>query len=79
MVDRFLRSARSGFYLAVLEEGEVAAGDLIQLLRQDPENVTVSDVVSLFGRNRKNRDLLRKVSELSALPLGLRDDLRSRL
>ena len=79
MVDRFLHSERSGFYLAVLEEGELAAGDHIQLLTQDPESVTVSDVVSLYGRNRKNRELLRKVSELSALPLNLRDDFRSRL
>jgi MOSC domain-containing protein YiiM len=79
MIDRFLRSERSGFYLAVLEEGEVAAGDDIQLLGQDPQNVTVTDVVSLYGRNRKNRDLLRKVSELSKLPSSLRDDFRDRL
>jgi len=79
MVDRFLHSERSGFYLAVLEEGEVAAGDHIELLTKDPANVTVTDVVSLYGRNRKNRDLLRKVSELSALPSSLRDDFRGRL
>jgi MOSC domain-containing protein YiiM len=79
MIDRFLRSERSGFYLAVLKEGEIAAGNDIELLTQDPQNVTVTDVVSLYGRNRKNRDLLRKVSELSTLPLSLRDDFRSRL
>ena len=82
MVNRFLRSGRSGFYLAVLEEGEVAAGDAIELLTQngqaDPA-VTVADVVSLYSGKTTNRDLLRRVSELRALPLSLRDQFRSRL
>src|SRR5207244_10757819 len=35
MVRRFLASGRSGFYLAVHEEGDVAAGDPIELLGTD--------------------------------------------
>jgi len=38
---RFLASGRSGFYLRVLEEGEVGAGDPIELARADPERLTV--------------------------------------
>jgi MOSC domain-containing protein YiiM len=82
MVNRFLRSGRSGFYLAVLEEGQIVAGDPIELLGQgDPDDdaVTVADVVALYGGNRKDRDLLRRVSELPALPSSLRDQFRSRL
>jgi MOSC domain-containing protein YiiM len=30
MVKRFLRSGRTGFYLAVLQEGEIGAGDPLQ-------------------------------------------------
>jgi len=45
MVRRFLASGRSGFYLAVNEEGYVAAGDRIELLETDPGLPTVSQVV----------------------------------
>ena len=45
MTQRFLASGRSGFYLAVLEEGDVAAGDPIELLGTDHGLPTVSQVV----------------------------------
>lgn len=45
MVRRFLASGRSGFYLAVLEEGDVAARDPIQLLVTDNHLPTISQVV----------------------------------
>lgn len=41
---RFLRANRSGFYLRVLEEGEVAAGDSIALLSKDPTGMSVAEV-----------------------------------
>lgn len=45
MVKRFLASGRSGFYLAVLREGEVAAGDPIELIARADREVTIADVV----------------------------------
>jgi MOSC domain-containing protein YiiM len=78
IVKRFLRSEKSGFYFSVLEEGTVTAGDLIQLLGQDPQKITVADIASLFGRNLRNRELLRTASQLSALSSSLRDEFRSR-
>lgn len=45
MVRRFLASGRSGFYLAVVEEGDVAAGDPIERLGIDEDLPTVSQVV----------------------------------
>jgi MOSC domain-containing protein YiiM len=39
MVKRFLQSGRTGFYFAVLKEGEVAAGDSIELLESDSFHV----------------------------------------
>ena len=68
MVKRFLESGRTGFYLAVLKEGEVAAGDSIELLEQDQHNVTIADVVNLYRRDATNQDLLRRVSEVPSLP-----------
>ena len=48
MVKRFLQSGRTGFYFAVLREGEVGAGDSIELLEKDKNNIPVADVVNLY-------------------------------
>ena len=48
MVKRFLQSGRTGFYFAVLKEGEVAAGDSIELLERDEHKIPVADVVNLY-------------------------------
>ena len=79
IVKRFLQSGRSGFYFAVLREGEVTAGDSVELLERDEHGVTVTDVVNLYRRDATNQDLLRRVSELPSLPKSWRDYFRKRL
>jgi MOSC domain-containing protein YiiM len=79
MATRFLRSSRSGFYLAVLEEGQIAAGDSIQVLTRDGHGVTVADIVNLYQADATNQDLLRRASDLPALPPDWRDHFRKRL
>jgi MOSC domain-containing protein YiiM len=79
IVKRFLQSGRTGFYFAVLKEGEVAAGDSIELLEKDEHNIPVADVVNLYRRDATNQDLLRRVSELPSLPKSWRDYFRTRL
>jgi MOSC domain-containing protein YiiM len=79
IVKRFLRSGRAGFYFAVREEGEVRAGDSIELLARDEHGITVADVVNLYTADATNQDLLRRVSEVSTLPGSWRDYFRKRL
>ncbi|HZR04627.1 MAG TPA: MOSC domain-containing protein [Candidatus Udaeobacter sp.] len=79
IVKRFLQSGRSGFYFAVLKEGEVTAGDSIELLEQDGHGITVTDVVNLYGRDATDQDLMHRVSELPSLPKSWRDYFRTRL
>ena len=79
VVKHFLRSGRTGFYLAVLGEGEVTAGDSIELLARDEHGITVADVVNLYMADATNQDLLRQVSELPTLPAGWRDYFRKRV
>jgi MOSC domain-containing protein YiiM len=79
MVKRFLQSGRTGFYFAVLKEGEVAAGDSIELLEKDEHNIPVADVVNLYRGDAANQELLRRVSELPSLPKSWRDYFGSRL
>jgi MOSC domain-containing protein YiiM len=79
IVKRFLQSGRSGFYYAVLKEGEISAGDSIKLLKRDEHGVTVADVMNLYRRDATNQNLLRRVSELPSLPKSWRDYFRTRL
>jgi len=79
MVKRFLQSGRTGFYLSVFREGELAAGDTITLASAEPSTVTVADIVGLYAADATNQDLLRRASELAALPEAWRDYFRERL
>jgi MOSC domain-containing protein YiiM len=79
IVKRFLQSGRTGFYFAVLKEGEVTAGDSIELIERDEHGVKVADIVNLYGRDARNQDLLHLASELPSLPKSWRDYFRTRL
>jgi MOSC domain-containing protein YiiM len=79
MVKRFLQSGRTGFYFAVCKEGEVAAGDSIEVLERDEHSVPVADIVNLYRGNAGNQDLLRRVSELPSLPNSWREYFRKQL
>jgi MOSC domain-containing protein YiiM len=79
MVKRFLLSGRTGFYLSVFQEGEVTAGDSVTVTRHDEAEISVADIVRLHVSDGGNQDLLRRASQLSALPDGWREDFRNRL
>jgi MOSC domain-containing protein YiiM len=71
MVKWFLASGRTGFYLAVIREGEVGADDEITLLSRDPNSISISAITRLYLAKKYNDDDLRQVEkarELSALP-----------
>ena len=76
---RFLSSGRSGFYFSVLQEGLVAAGDRIQPLSQDKHNVKVADIVRLYARDRDDLEMMRRATEVEALPDSWRDYFLKRL
>jgi MOSC domain-containing protein YiiM len=79
MVKRFLQSKRSGFYLAVLREGEVGAGDRIERARSQEGGLTIADITSLYTSDAENQDLLRRATELPALPEDWKEYFRKRL
>jgi MOSC domain-containing protein YiiM len=79
MVKRFLESRRSGFYLAVEREGDVAAGDAIERLTRGEKRLTVADVVTLYAADSANQPLLERASNHSSLPATWREYFRKRL
>lgn len=79
MVKRFLRSGRTGFYLAVTSEGDVVAGNDVSVIARHPDAISIADVVSLYASDSDNQQLLERVSKLEALPEGWRDYFHQRL
>lgn len=79
IIKRFLQSERSGIYFSVLEEGELGAGDAIELLHRDENNVTVRDIVRLYTTEKYNMQLLRRAVQLEALPMDWRDYFQMRI
>jgi MOSC domain-containing protein YiiM len=68
IVKKFLASERTGFYFAVLREGEVGVGDSIEMIEGSKHNVRVSDITLLYTREKHNVGLLRRAMEVEPLP-----------
>jgi len=68
IVQKFLASERSGFYFAVLKEGEVGVGDPIERMEKSERSVRVSDITQLYTHEKHNVGLLRRAIEVEALP-----------
>jgi MOSC domain-containing protein YiiM len=79
IVKRFLASGRSGFYLKVVQEGEVGAGDAIELMSRDGHAVTVADVANLYRDGTDQVRLLQRVVQVEALPENWRDHFQQQI
>ena len=75
----FLASGRSGFYFCVRREGEVGAGDEIELIGRDEHNVTVADILRLYARDKDDVETLRRAVAVEALPESWRERFRNQL
>ena len=79
IVKRFLASERTGFYFAVLQEGEVGVGDSIELIEESKRNVRISEITQLYTREKHNVGLLRRAIEVEALPESWKSYFQHRL
>ena len=79
MVKRFLKARRPGFYLRVDKEGELGAGDSIELLAAEPDSISVVEVTNLYDSAAPDRELLRRAMQLQSLPSGWRDYFTKRV
>ena len=82
MVRRFLVSGRTGFYFAVTREGEVGAGDEIELIARDPNAVPISEITRLYvARRYSDPDLasLARALRVVALPESWKQYFQERM
>ena len=68
MAGKFLRSGRTGFYMAVEQEGQVAPGDTVELLGADEARVSIADLVRLYRGEERDNGLLRRALGVAAIP-----------
>lgn len=76
---RFLRSRRVGFYLRVLETGQVEAGDAIELVDKGPPEVSIHRLVGLAYFKSGDLATASAAAQLEALPLTWRQEIQKQL
>ncbi len=77
--NQFLESGRVGFYFRVLEEGEVGAGDVIELVHRDERGLTVRQVSDLLFFDKDDLDTTRRALQIPALSHGWKESFLERL
>jgi len=70
---------RPGFYLRVLEEGEVGAGDQIAKVADGPEHVSVADIDALLYLPGHPREQLARALRIPALSSGWQHSFQTML
>jgi ferredoxin-NADP reductase/MOSC domain-containing protein YiiM/ferredoxin len=70
---------RPGFYVRVLEEGEVRAGDAIVKVADGPERLTIAEVDALLYLPGKSRAKLERALRVPALSAGWQGSFRDLL
>jgi MOSC domain-containing protein YiiM len=79
IIKRFLASRRTGFYFAVVREGMVAAGEALELIRHEQQEISVADITRLYGFERNDVKSLRRAIEVEALPESWKGYFRHQL
>ncbi len=79
IIKRFLASERTGFYFAVLQEGEVGRGDRLKDTHQDEHGVTVLDITRLYVAEHDDLLMLRRAVQVDALPESWRAYFQRRI
>lgn len=64
---RFLDEGRLGFYLRVLQEGDVGAGDAIEVVETDEQSVTIADFISTYRHANDDPGRIRRAPAARSL------------
>ncbi len=79
ILKRLLASGRTGFYLSVQREGEVGAGDEIELIGRDGNGVTVADILRLYVQESGDVETMRRAVAVEGLPESWRERFLQKL
>lgn len=79
IIKEFLFSGRSGFYLRLVEEGDLGAGDEATLIHRNPAGVTIRALLGMTDLGESNPELAARAVNLDALPPSWRSDVAALL
>jgi MOSC domain-containing protein YiiM len=71
----FLKSMRCGFYLRVIEEGAIGAGDPIERVKIGPEQITIHALYHLRFKDALNKAEIQRALSMEALSKEWRREL----
>jgi len=77
---RMRTTGRTGWYLRVIEPGEVTVGSPIEVIERDPAELSVADShLAMADRHVENRHLIERLTKHKSLASEWRDPLKERL
>ena len=79
IIKRFLASRRTGFYFAVVREGMVGAGDAMELIGREQQDISVADITRLYAFEKDDVKSLRRALEVESLPESWKGYFRHQL
>jgi MOSC domain-containing protein YiiM len=79
IMKRFLVSRRTGFYFAVVREGMLRAGDAIEFIGREQQEISVADITRLYAFEKDDVKSLRRAIEVEALPESWKGYFRHQL
>jgi MOSC domain-containing protein YiiM len=79
LVKRFLASGRCGWYWRVLAEGEIGAGDHMELLSPDRAGFSIAELIALYRDPDFDRARVAVAASLAALSEPWRNELAARV
>lgn len=65
---RFREANRMGFYVRVLEEGEIRAGDGVEIVEEATGSVTIAEFHRIYAYARDDAEALRRLIAVPGLP-----------
>ena len=79
IIKRFLASRRTGFYVAVMREGMVGAGDAVKLVGHEQQDISVADITRLYAFDKDDVKSLGQATQIKALPESWKGYFRHQL
>ncbi len=79
IIKRFLQSRRTGIYFSVVKEGMVQAGDEVELVARDPNNISIADITRVFAFDKDDVETLRRLVMLEPLSQSWREHFDKQL
>jgi MOSC domain-containing protein YiiM len=77
IIQRFKDSRRTGFYLRVLQEGELQVGDPIVVLKQEPARLTIRELTEIYFTKSPERSRIQRALSAEGLATSWRNHFLS--